>query len=269
MHVLIPLLDRVNVASHDDGCRFLDTTRLDAIEVALREAGSRWTLHASGPLFRLYSRTGSSLVHHPVLISSHADSNYESHFHRAVDGSAELIGTFDNSITNASVLRLMLEDILPDGGVVAFTGDEENASQGAADVIAHLRGEDHLPRAVIVLDITDDRFYGQPFTIENWYANGSLGLPTDSQAFHRHVLHAFTVPVASVPHDDAWADESWRYEKEGVHVVSLCIPTLPANPRSRNDWMHSVEGVRVRADHLLAYGEALSSLIIHLAATNA
>jgi hypothetical protein len=38
---IIPILDRVNVASSDDSRRFLDTTRLDAIECMLREAQSR------------------------------------------------------------------------------------------------------------------------------------------------------------------------------------------------------------------------------------
>ncbi|MFM8893529.1 MAG: hypothetical protein ACKOTB_18290, partial [Planctomycetia bacterium] len=72
----------MNVTSCDDGLRFLDTTRLDAIERILREANSPWKLRASGPLFRLYTQVGSSAVDHPVLVSSHADSTYGAHFHR-------------------------------------------------------------------------------------------------------------------------------------------------------------------------------------------
>lgn len=40
MAPILPILDRINVASSDDGRRFLDTTRLDATERCLREAQS-------------------------------------------------------------------------------------------------------------------------------------------------------------------------------------------------------------------------------------
>jgi len=104
MAPILPILDRVNVASTDDGRQFLDTTRLDAIERRLREAQSPWTCVASGLLFRLYGRSGSPPIEHSVLISSHADSSYETHFHRRLADSAEFVGTFDNSITNAAVV---------------------------------------------------------------------------------------------------------------------------------------------------------------------
>lgn len=268
MAPLLPILDRVNVASRDDGRRFLDNTRLDAIEQCLREAQSSWTCMASGPLFRLYGRSDSPPAAHPVLISSHADSTFEPHFHRSLEDSVELLGTFDNSITNAAVLDLMLTDRLPASVLVAFTGDEEIASRGATDVIAHLRGMGRLPRAVVVLDVTDDRFYGSPCTLENFFANGSLGLPTGEHEYLEFLLGAFDRHVPTVHHDDAWADESWHYEEEGVHVVSLCVPTSPANPDRRGeDWMHASDGSRVRADLLPAYGESLVRLARHLTIT--
>lgn len=179
IHAIVPILDRVNVTSCDDGLRFLDTTRLDAIERILRE---------------------------------------------------------------------------------------ENESRGAADVITHLRATGSLPHAVIVLDITDDRFYGSPCTLENFFANGTLGLPSTDRGFLDFLQDAFARPVPSVHHDDAWADEAWRYEEEAVHVVSLCVPTAPAHPDDRGgDWMHSADGIRVRADLLPAFGESLSRLARHLA----
>ena len=264
---IIRILDRVNVASRDDGRRFLDTTRLDGIECVLREAESRWTLTASGPLFRLYARAGSPPADHPVLVSSHADSAYTDHFHEPLEDSVELLGTFDNSITNAVVLDLMLADRLPEDALVAFTGDEENESRGAAEAIAHLRGAGRLPRAVIVLDITDDRSYGSPCTLENYFSNGTLGLPTGEHEFLDFLRGVFNHRVPAVHHDDAWPDESWRYEEEGVHVVSLCVPTSPADTGDHGgDWMHSAAGIRVRADLLPAFGDSLARLAHVLAA---
>ena len=256
------MLDHVNVASRDDGRRFVDTTRLDAIDRVLRKAGAPWALQASGPLFRLYGRSGSPgpVTAHPVLISSHADSEYATHHHSLLAGGQELLGTFDNSITNAAVLGLMLDDRLPHDAVVAFTGDEENESRGAVDVLTHLRGTGRDPRAVIVLDVTDDRFYGRPFTVENWFANGS-SLPPTEPAFLAHVLGALDGNVPTVHHDDAWQDESWTYEEHDVHVVSLCVPVGPADPENpRPDWMHSEEGVRVDTVLLPAYADALARL---------
>ena len=262
---IVQILDRVNVSSSDDGRRFCDTTRLDAIEGFLRETGSPWVLQASGPLFRLYGRSAAPRARHPVLISSHVDSSYGSHFHEFLLAAGQLTGTFDNSITNAAVLEAMHADLLPADALVAFTGDEENESQGAADVVAWLRDEGREPRVVVVLDVTDDRFYYRPFTIENWFANGRLGLPTTESAFRRHVLGAFDFLVPTVPHEEAWRDESWRYQQEGMHVVSLCVPTAPAETTTRDkDWMHSAAGVRVRADLLDTYVEALVSLVSHL-----
>ena len=69
-------------------------------------------------------------------------------------------------------------------------------------------------------------------------------------------------------HDDAWENEAWHYEEEGVHVVSLCVPTSPADPDHRGgDWMQSGDGIRVRADLLPVYGESLVRLARHLATT--
>ena len=106
----------------------------------------------------------------------------------------------------------------------------------------------------------------RPFTVENWLAKGRLGLPTTESAFRRHVLGAFDCLAPTVPHEEAWQDESWRYEKGAVLVVPLCVPTAPAEPRTRDgDWMQSAAGVRVRADLLDACRESLVSVVSHLA----
>lgn len=68
-------------------------------------------------------------------------------------------------------------------------------------------------------------------------------------------------------HGDALPDESSRYEEEGVHVVSHCVPTSPADPsRPAADWMHSAEGIRVRTDLLPAFSTSLARLTHLIAA---
>ena len=74
-------------------------------------------------------------------------------------------GTFDNSSTNAMAVSLMLEDALAMNVSVVFTGDEEEDSNGAADVAAFFR-KLHKKIKVIVLDATD-MGWGCAFTIEN------------------------------------------------------------------------------------------------------
>ena len=264
-YTIVDMLNCVNVVSVDDGAQFTNTTRLDNIEKTLRNAGSPWRIIGSGPLFRLYGRGAPVEGKLPVLVSSHADSNYVSHSHRTIGESDEIIGTFDNSITNAVVLQLLLNDLLPEGTLVAFTGDEENESQGAADVITHLRGKNAVPTCVIVLDITDESNYGSPFTIENWFPRGSLGLPRNEGSFVDHLLKPFGHQVPTVHHETALPDESWRYEEEGVHVFSLCIPTSPPKSNaSWHDWMHDEAGVLIRADLIPAYGDAIAAICSHL-----
>ena len=264
-HSIIGQIEIVNVLSKDDGTKFYDTSRLDAIENALRTVESPWVLHSSGPLSRVYCRLGSEKKAKTVLVSSHADSNYDSHFHLKIEESHELLGTFDNSITNALVLKMMLDDRLHPDVLVAFTGDEEEESRGAVEVISRLENMGQFPKTVIVLDVTDNRHYGKPFTIENYFANGYV-LPRTESGFLKLLLNAFENPPPVIHHDEAYPDESWVYEEENVHVVSFCVPTFPKNSGSLNleDWMHNHNGIRVRFDLFEGYMDGLSILVKHL-----
>ena len=265
MHQFLSILDQVNLPCRDDQTRFVDTTRLDGIAKHLRDGGSPWGLRFSGPLFRIYARSGAQPDLDPVVISSHADSNYGVHHHGQVEGTTELLGTFDNSITNAVLVGLMLEDQVPPGCLVAFTGDEENDSEGAAGVMACLRKGGMEPRAVIVLDITDDRHYGHPCTLENYFAKQRGSLPRAEEGFLEYLQSGLEARAPHVHHDEAWPDESWRYEEEDVPVFSLCVPTRQARPgHPWDDWMHSDEGVRVRADLIPQYASSLAKLCEHL-----
>ena len=262
---IITALDHVNVASYDNGKRFIDTTRLDAIEEILRRADSPWRQQASEPLFRLYGRAGSTASNHPVVISSHADSNFERHSHRLIEDTGELVGTFDNSITNAVLLQLLLNDQLPAEVLVAFTGDEEEDSKGATDLIRYLEDQGRVPKVVMVLDVTDNSSYGCPFTIENWFPKGNRGLPQGDAAFRDFLVRAFDGPIPTVHHHEAMADESWQYEEEAVHVFSLCIPTAPGKPGlNHSDWMHDEYGVRVKSDLIPQFANAIKRMSEYL-----
>lgn len=265
MQKFLSILDQVNLPSKDDQTTFVDTTRLDSIAKCLLEGGSPWELRFSGPLFRIYAKSGSQSVSDPVVISSHADSNHLVHQYRHVEGTAELLGTFDNSITNAVLVGLMIEDLLPRGCLVAFTGDEEINSEGAVGVMACLRKEGIEPRAVIVVDITSERYYGHSCTLENYFAKCRGLLPWTEEAFFEYLQTALEVRIPHVHHTEAWSDESWRYEKQDVPVFSLRIPTRPAHPEHPDeDWMHSDEGVYVRADLLPQFDSSLTRLCEYL-----
>lgn len=260
-HSFFDFLDCVNVASKDNGKTFTDTTRLDNIEKELRDANSLWKICGTGPLFRLYGGQQSAPSDGCVVISSHADSTFENHIYSLLKESKELQGTFDNSITNAVLLQLMLQDLLPRDVLVAFTGDEENESEGAASVIKYLENIKAKPSCVMVLDVTDNSYYDFPFTIENWFPNGSHGLPKSEGLFLKFLLEPFQHKVPTVHHNSAWPDESWRYEEEGVHVFSLCIPTSPPiGCNNDHDWMHNENGVRIRLDSIRGYSQAILTL---------
>lgn len=263
----LSVLEKVNVSSKDDGLRFYDTSRLDEIDDLLISNNSSWVLFSKGDLFRLYHCRKSVINPNPVLVSSHADSNYQTHFFKESGGiKPELIGTFDNSITNATLLKLMLDDKLHSNLLVVFTGDEERESRGATEVISCLRQQGVVPRGVLVLDITDNRYYGNAFTIENYFAKGGF-FPKTESGFLKFLLKPFIGYVPTIHHDMAYPDESWIYEEENVHVVSLCMPTMPGNISDLNrnpDWMHLEDGVRVRQDLIEQYAGAIVLLTNHM-----
>lgn len=67
-----------------------------------------------------------------------------------------MLGTFDNSITNASIVYLMLSRALPRNVIVAFTGDEEETSRGALDVSRFIEDHNLDVLNIFVLDVTEE-----------------------------------------------------------------------------------------------------------------
>lgn len=256
------LLTQINVLNYDNGKKFTRTDRLDTICELLWNSSYR-RINANG-LFHLYSKVPlSELPDELIVISSHVDCQRQITKCFSKDYDDDLMqGTFDNSLTNAMTVSLMLEDALAMNVVVAFTGDEEEDSTGAADVAAFFRNL-HKKIKVIVLDVTDMGWReGCAFTIENNFWSDTTGkvvsrlsaetgypwrfVPSDPYEIPAYIPERYVIGQEAEP------DESWEYDEHKVECFSLCIPTKGE--------MHSDDGVLVRKDSLAPYMKILSLL---------
>ncbi len=254
-------LGAVNVASQDNGRRFTKRDRLKNIEHLLRDQGSPWNIRHEGDLMTLYSAT-TGPVKNTLTISSHVDARYQIFGHRYASED-RLVGSFDNAITNALLVDLMLRDCLPHGVLVAFTGDEEQNSRGADEVMDVLKAMGYPPALVLVTDVTDESVFGQHgFTLENWFVAQHPRLPTTEEAFLDLLLTPFAEQfLHTVHHSEAYPDESWEYDEQEVHCFSLCIPSAPADGNeSSDDWMHDDVGIGIAISSIPKYSAALETL---------
>ena len=256
------ILTKINVLNYDNGKKFTRTDRLDAICELLWNSSYR-RINANG-LFHLYSKVPlSELTDELIVISSHVDCQRQITKCFSKDYNNDLMqGTFDNSLTNAMTVSLMLEDVFGTNVMVAFTGDEEEDSTGAADVAAFFR-KLHKKIIVIVLDVTDMGWReGCAFTIENNFWSDMTGkvvsrlsaetgypwrfVPSDPYEIPAYIPNKYVIGQEAKP------DESWEYDEHKVECFSLCIPTKGE--------MHSDDGVLVRKDSLAPYMKILSLL---------
>lgn len=263
---LIELLEHLAVLNRDNGEAFTCTDRLDRIASLLQRTAYRH-IPADG-LFRLYGKRMPQEVSGPVtVISSHADCHMDITrcFSRAED-EEHLRGTYDNLVTNAVALSLMLAGRLPENVFFALTGDEEDDMTGAIELARYLRRE-RIPAHIIVLDVTDMGWAdGADFTIENNFwtevmgqsaiycaqASGSLWrfVPQNLEKLPAYVPRACVIPA------EAWCDEAWEYDEAGIPCFSLCIPCQGE--------MHSDEGVLIRRKALARYAEVLERMALAL-----
>ena len=106
-----------------------------------------------------------------IIISSHVDCEHKitDCFSEVCDTDNSLIkGTYDNLLTNASIVSLMLEGELPENVLIAFTGDEEVGSKGARKLTKYLKKNSIEIKCAIVLDVTDMGWKeAADFTVEN------------------------------------------------------------------------------------------------------
>lgn len=261
-------LNRINVPCRDDGERFTDLSRLEAVSAELQD--TRYRLIAREPLFHLYGRKPlAELEDRLVVISTHADCVAEiTRFFTRREPEGLLRGTFDNALTNFTAVELMRRGNLPDNVVVAFTGNEEDDALGATDLSRFMEkaGKELF---VLVLDVTDQGFpEGLQFTIENnFWENHTAGQLLVKAAIASGENWGF---VASDPEDipgyipaeyvvrDPWGpceatcDESWEYDEQDEECASICIPVA-------GDMHHNL-GVVAREKSVDAYLHALEEM---------
>ena len=242
------ILERITVRGADDGERFTDTARVDAIASSL--SSSDWRLYVDGALAKIYAHSDFDPKRPVVIVSSHVDMVADRCY---ADCSGKMWqGTFDNLITNAVVVACMMENSFGTNVLVAFTGDEEDESGGADEVIETLDHKGIAIQRVVVTDVTEEGWENtKSFSIENVLPEG---LRTNQQ----RVIAALRAAVSSIDADpcvvaDGEEDEAWEYDEYDLPCCSVCLPCCGD--------MHSEIGVTIRADSLCDYARALVAII--------
>ena len=69
--VVRPILERIAMRGEDDGEKFTNTARVDAIADCLKESG--WKLYHDGKLAKVYARCDFDPAKPIVVVSSHVD----------------------------------------------------------------------------------------------------------------------------------------------------------------------------------------------------
>lgn len=261
----LAVLNQLAVLNYDNGCTFTRRDRLDAAANLLKESGYK-KINNSG-LFELYAWDGV-LPDTALLISTHIDCADSITRCWAEEYDQDTLkGTFDNLITNAMAVYLMKNRMLGRNTIVAFTGDEEEDSRGASEVIRYLHMNDVSFKA-IVLDVTDMGWDERAlFTVENNFWEASFGqrvikaakesgcewrfVPSDENDIPNYVPKDNLIP------EEADCDEAWEYDEENVECFSLCIPV--------NGNMHSDSGVLLRKTAVDGYLRFLRELSAEIA----
>lgn len=261
---LMETLDRLSVLNRDNGHIFTNTNRLEVIEECLWNSRYR-KINPQG-LFHLYSQLPvHKILESVVIVSSHVDCEEDiTRCFTKVLEDGMLCGTYDNAITNAAITYLMLCGILPDNVLVAFTGDKEEDSHGASELIRYLRKKKILIKNVIVLDVTDMGWKDNAdFTVENNFWYDSFGqkiiklaenskcnwrfVPSDPNNIPKYINSKHTIPL------EAEEDESWKYDEFHIECFSFCLPVFGD--------MHSDKGVLARKDSLEKYTLTLEQIL--------
>ena len=270
---LMQVLSEIMLLNRDNGLKFTVDSRLERINTLLWNSRYR-RLNAQG-LFHLFGAKPLNEIEDPIiLVSTHIDCIFDISkcFTRCEDDGL-MRGTYDNAITNAAILWLMLQGELPDNVLVAFTGDEEDDSQGAKQVCRYFQSKRRKIACAVVLDATNDGWKQQAdFTIENlfWNNDSAFG-ETVIEMAEQTGKRWFFVPesVSKIPSNlsaeklinhQAGFDESWEYGEDKIECFSMCLPV------SGN--MHSNSGVLARQEGFAKYTESLAFVLRSFAKTD-
>ncbi len=249
------ILEQITVRGEDDGEKFTNTARVDAIASCLKESG--WEPYHDGDLAKIYVRRDFDdfdLSKPVVVVSSHVDIVAERCYAKC-DGELWK-GSFDNLITNAVIVACMKAKVFGANVMVAFTGDEEaDDGFGGADEVAKVLSKKEINlRCVVVTDVTEEGWEEEKaFTIENV-------MPEDDEWYRRKMVKHLKEAVADTDSNpcvimDGEPDEAWEYDEYNIPCCSVCMPC-------RGD-MHSEEGVEIHSSGIKAYSEALAAVANH------
>ena len=245
-----PILERIAVRGEDDGEKFTNTARVDAIADCLKE--SSWKLYHDGDLAKIYTRCDFNPAKPVVVVSSHVDMVARRCYVKC-DGELWK-GSFDNLITNAVIVACIKENAFNGNVMVAFTGDEEaDDGFGGADEVAETLSEKGISvKHVVVTDMTEEGWDDKKaFTIENV-------LPEDDESRQQKMAKSLKEAVAGIDDNpcvivDGKPDEAWEYDEYDLPCCSVCMPCKGE--------MHSEEGVEIRGAGIKAYAEAIVAVI--------
>ena len=256
---LTQLICELTLPCADNGRDFTRTDRIQRIRDLLRS--TPYTCLGEKPLAQVWQHPEFDPALALVLVSSHIDSLYTK-YHASCD-SGILLGTFDNSVTNAVILSLILENRLPQQVLVAFTGDEEDESRGADQVIDILQNAPPNPihpEMVVVLDITEESYDSHSFTFENLFRASkeahSAQLRFEKKRDLAQFLRDLLAPSDPIIIKEGEPDESWQYDEHDLNCLAFCLPC-----KTITGDMHDEKGVHVKESSVHQYANTLAEVL--------
>lgn len=276
------LLHNLTVRNSDNGDYFTDTRRLDRIADELKD--SPFVYYRKAPLYHAYAQVPfEELPKKVVVISSHVDFKGGTRDCFSDESDQDwLVGTYDNSITNAAIVALMKNTNLPENLVVVFTGDEEEDQWGAAEFGDYVKNGLRCKPKCIVLDVTESgNKEGAIFAIENDCWNKKWGrrvltwakekedgwkyVPYKKSRLDKGLIKEL-VDEEHCIRKAADIDETATYHATNeIKCFSFCIPVELVDPTGRyapwGEGMHSSLGLKVRKDAYEKYIQALYEVI--------
>lgn len=273
------ILEDLSLINRSSKHKFTEDTRLRKIRELLAETEYSETF--TQQCFSLWSKVPlSELPKDIILISSHTDvvGSITKCSSKLDEESGFYTGTYDNQGTNAALVIMMKEHIIPDNVVFAFTGDEETGRcAGAKQTVALLRSLGKNP-ICIALDVTYEGYYqNKLYSLENLtgaeqgidfvnrIAKSAMTIePEDANTFCFVAANKHTIPTTiDNSHDSKTTgmyDEAFAYRDVSCKAMSVCLPCFGE--------MHSNSGVKVKQPVFEGYIFSLVSLIYEITHTH-